>query len=448
MNTLSRYNLFILLLAVLSACEDQPRSGIPEALVVVTRNAPTTWYEGRDGIAGPEFELVKAYADHHHIPVRFEIADSIDDVLQIIKQGKAHIAAAGLTLTETRLQQGYQYGPEYYQVQQQVVCRRDHGKLPRNIDDLVNKKIEVIASSSYVERLQELRQQLPELKWTEANDVGTEQLLEKVWLKQIDCTIADSNIVSINRRYYPELLVAFPVTEDQSLAWVLADDWKHLAQDIEAWLEKIEKSGELAAINEKYYGHVDLFDYVDMRQFNKRIKTHLPKYIEHLKRESKVPAVHWSLLAAQAYQESHWNPKAKSPTGVRGIMMLTQNTAKSVGVKNRLDAKQSIQGGAKYLARMLKRIPDQVEGENRIWMALAAYNVGFGHLQDARTLARELGRNPDSWVDLKQVLPLLSQKKHYKKLKHGYARGSEPVQYVQRIRDYQQVLLQSQQKRT
>jgi membrane-bound lytic murein transglycosylase F len=323
-----------------------------------------------------------------------------------------------------------------------VVCRRDNGAVPRKVEELVGKNIEVIASSSYVERLQELSQQIPGLKWTEVSDAGTEQLLEKVWLKQIDCTVADSNIVSINRRYYPELLVAFPLAEDQALAWILADNWKHLGPDLEQWLEQIEQNGDLAAIHEKYYGHVDIFDYVDMRQFISRIKTRLPKYREDFVRESKVAGVDWSLLAAQAYQESHWNPHAKSPTGVRGMMMLTLNTAKSVGVKNRLDAKQSIKGGARYLARMIKRVPESVQGENRVWLALAAYNVGFAHLQDARILAEQLGKNPDSWTELKQVLPLLSQKKYYKKLKYGYARGSEPVTYVQRIRDYQQVLLQ------
>jgi len=435
--------VLILVVSVLTGCDAQQQAEFPDTLVVVTRNAPTTWYEDRDGVAGPEFDLATAYADYHKVAVRFEVVDTIDEVLLQLKQGRAHIAAAGLSMTENRLQQGYVFGPEYYKVQQQVVCRRDNGAVPRKVEDLVGKNIEVIASSSYVERLQELSLQIPGLKWTEVSDAGTEQLLEKVWLKQIDCTVADSNIVSINRRYYPELLVAFPLAEDQALAWILAENWKHLSADLEQWLEQIEQNGDLAAIHEKYYGHVDIFDYVDMRQFISRIKTRLPKYREDFVRESKVAGVDWSLLAAQAYQESHWNPHAKSPTGVRGMMMLTLNTAKSVGVKNRLDAKQSIKGGARYLARMIKRVPESVQGENRVWLALAAYNVGFAHLQDARILAEQLGKNPDSWTELKQVLPLLSQKKYYKKLKYGYARGSEPVTYVQRIRDYQQVLLQS-----
>lgn len=442
---------FIVLLSslfVLTTCDGFSIANIkssehfPETLVVVMRNAPTTWYQGREGPQGPEYDLISSFAKYHNIPFKIEIVDSISDVLQWINEGKAHLAAAGLTDTEERRQQGFVFGPEYYKVQQQVVCRRDHGVLPKNIADLVGKNIHVIAGSSYVERLQQLQLQYPNLKWQEVDDMGTEQLLQRVWLKQIDCTVADSNIVSINRRYYPELLVAFPISEEQSLAWVVNKDWQHLLTDLETWLEFSQDSGEVAAIRERYYGHVELFDYVDMRKFTTRIKNRLPKYTEYFKQAGKQFDLDWYLLAALAYQESHWNPKAKSPTGVRGMMMLTLGTAKQMGVNNRLDVKQSIVGGAKYLARMIKRVPEEVEGENRLWFALAAYNVGFGHLLDARTLAKKRGKNPDIWVDLKQVLPLLSQKKYYKSLKYGYARGSEPVRYVQRIRDFKQVLRQ------
>jgi membrane-bound lytic murein transglycosylase F len=436
------------LLLILAGCEEQPTSfnffkkQLPQTLVVLSRNAPTTWYEGRDGLEGPEYDLIKSFTDFHGISFRIENADSISEVLQRLKQGDAHIAAAGLTITDERIDQGINFGPEYLKVEQQVVCRRGNGTLPRKIADLEQKNIHVIANSSYVERLQQLKTLYPNLTWQEVEDTATEQLLEKVWLKEIDCTVADSNIVSINRRYFPELVIAFSLSDEQSLAWVILDEWKHIKTEMENWLEDIEKSGELASILEKYYGHVELYDYVDMRKFISRIKKRLPKYKADFLQAAEKKALDWTLVAAQSYQESHWNSKAKSPTGVRGIMMLTQTTAKSVGVHDRLDAKQNIKGGVKYLARLLERIPQQVEGENRIWYALAAYNVGFGHLKDAMSLAEKMGKDAAQWVELKTVLPLLAKKKYYKDLIYGYARGAEPVRYVQRIRDYQQVLQQ------
>ena len=185
---------------------------------------------------------------------------------------------------------------------------------------------------------------------------------------------------------------------------------------------------------------IDEFDYVDMRSFVRRIKSRLPALRPLFEQAAQEYDIPWTLLAAQAYQESHWNRRARSPTGVRGIMMLTQRTARELGVKSRLDPEQSIMGGAKYLYRLQKRIPDTVVGQDRWWYALAAYNVGMGHVHDARRLARKLERNPDSWLELRGVLPLLSQKKYYKDLKYGRARGSEPVTYVNKIRSYQNIL--------
>jgi membrane-bound lytic murein transglycosylase F len=438
-----RYLAGFLLMFLLAACGNTPvETKLPDELIVVSRNAPTTWYQGRDELLGPEYDLIQSFAEYYKIPFRLESVDSIGEVLDWMQQGKAHIAAAGLTDTEKRRAEGFLFGPQYYEVQQQVVCRRANGKLPRKIEDLIGKNIQVIADSSYVELLHQIKQQHPRLRWQEVEDMGTEQLLEQVWQKKIDCVLADSNIVSINRRYYPELVVAFPISEPQPLAWIINSKWPQLEGYIEDWLNHITESGQLAVIQEKYYGHVEIFDYVDMRKFIRRIKTLLPKYRTEFEQAAIKYKLDWTLLAAQSYQESHWNARAKSPTGVRGMMMLTLNTARQMGVKSRLDAHQSIQGGAKYMARMIGRIPDSVEGEDRIWLALASYNVGFAHLRDALSLAPEIGKNPDYWVDVKELLPLLSQKKFYKKLKYGYARGLEPVEYVQRIRDYQQVLIQ------
>jgi len=212
-----------------------------------------------------------------------------------------------------------------------------------------------------------------------------------------------------------------------------------LSSSIDEWLQAIERNGTLLILKDEHFD-IEEFDYVDMRTYIRRIKSRLPALTPMFNRAAEKHAVPWTLLAAQAYQESHWNRRAKSPTGVRGIMMLTLPTAKEMGVKSRLNAGQSIMGGAKYLSRLEKRIPEGVEGQDRWWYALAAYNVGMGHLHDARTLARKLDLSPDRWLEIKGVLPLLSQKKYYKSLKYGYARGTEPVVYVGQVRKYQNIL--------
>ncbi|HET9679599.1 MAG TPA: transglycosylase SLT domain-containing protein, partial [Gammaproteobacteria bacterium] len=159
------------------------------------------------------------------------------------------------------------------------------------------------------------------------------------------------------------------------------------------------------------------------------------------KKAAKQFNVDWRLLAAIGYQESHWDPTAVSPTGVRGLMMLTKVTAHSLGIYNRTDPKKSIFGGAEYIAYMHSRIPEDIPEPDRTWMALAAYNVGISHLEDARVITEIRGGDPDRWVDVRENLPLLSQKKWYSRTSHGYARGMEPVIYVENIRSYYDILV-------
>lgn len=409
-------------------------------MVVVTRNAPTTYYETHTGqFAGFEYDMVMAFADYLGVKPRFIIKDTINELLETLAKGEADFAAAGLTVTEQR-NKTFIFGPSYQNVRQQVVCRRDTKPLPGSLSDLNSLKLIVSSKTSYAERLWELQADYPGLKWEQKTDWDTELLLKKVWQKKIDCTVTDSNVFAINRRYYPEITVAFPLTEETPLAWAMLKNAHQLRNEMQGWLEGFKSEGQLEVLYNRYYGHLDIFDYVDTQKFKKQIKKLLPRYRKWFKQAARKNKLDWRLLAAQSYQESHWNRLAKSPTGVRGIMMLTQPTAKQLGVKSRLDAKSNIFAGARYLVQLRQRLPDVIKEPDRTWMALAAYNFGYGHLTDAIELAKKLGKQPTRWVDIEEVIPLLSQKKYYKQLKHGYARGGEAVHYVRQIRDYRDIL--------
>jgi membrane-bound lytic murein transglycosylase F len=440
-----RYALLALLVLALPGCSDNDafieRIKEEGKLVVVTRNAPTTYYEGRDGATGFEYDLVSAFADQLGVEVELVVRDNPGEILAMIAAGEADIAAAGLTRTQQR-QDRVLFSHSYQDVTQQVVCRRG-GAQPSQVEDLLGLSIEVPAETSYVEQLNRLQQDYPELSWQVHPEHNTEYLLEKVWQRELDCTIGDSNIVAVNQRYMPELSVRFDISEPQQLALALPPQAQGLHQALNNWLEMVRDNGQLQVLVNKYYGFIDVFDYVNTRVFQRKVRTLLPKYQALFEEAAKKHEIDWALLAAQAYQESHWDRRARSPTGVRGIMMLTLPTAREVGIKSRLDARQSIFGGAKYLADLRSRLPEEITEPDRTWIALAAYNVGMGHVYDARRLARELGKNPDLWHDFREVLPLLSQKKYYKDLRYGYARGSEPVRYVQRIRNYHDMLLQT-----
>lgn len=407
-------------------------------LVVLTRNAATTYYESREGYMGVEYEIANAFADSLGVKVRFVTKEDISDLFKSVNEGYGDLAAAGLTHTEERGRK-YLFGPTYQMVAQQVVCRRG-GKRPRKIEDLLGLTIRVPVHSSYVEKLNQVKLSFPELQWEEVENTDTETLLEDVWLKKNDCTIADENIVAINRRYFPELSIRFNLTSPEPLAWVIPRDADDLQDELVDWFDGYIESGKLDEVMHRYYGYIEQFDYVEARAYQRKIKSQLPKYQKVFKNAAHQYNLSWTLLAAQAYQESHWRPYAKSPTGVRGMMMITQTTAKELGIKNRLNPEASIMGGAFYLNKLRKRLPESITEPDRTWIALAAYNVGMGHIWDARKLAVKLNKDPDHWQDFSSVLPLLAKKKYYKNLKHGYARGYEPVNYVQNIRDYQDML--------
>lgn len=408
-------------------------------LIVLTRNAPTAWYLDRNGeSAGPEYEMVEAYASTLGVEVEYKLKPTVKLILKGIENAEGDLAAAGLTITQSRRER-FRFGPAYQDVTQQVVCRRDRVQ-PESIEELTKIELKVIADSSYSQRLEALQKKHPDLKWMESETQSTGQLLYQVWKRELECTIADSNIVDINRRYFPELIAPFNLNRSQSLGWVMSLARKDLQESVEDWFGPYRNSGRLANMQETYYGFFEVFDYVDVRRFIRRIDSRFPKYREYFRQAAKKYDLPPLLLSAQAYQESHWRARARSPTGVRGIMMLTLNTAEAMGVENRLNPVQSIFGGAKYLSRLKGGLDEAVTEPDRTWLALAAYNVGRGHLLDAQKLARKQGLNPHRWRDIKQVLPLLADKRYYRRLKYGYARGTEPVRYVRRIREYQHIL--------
>jgi len=418
-----------------SSVEDLIKAG---ELVVISRESPTTLYLGEEGPTGPEYDYLESFAEFLGVELRFEMRDNNQEVLSAISNDEGHVAAAGMTLYPPLEDEGFIFGPGYQEIDIQVVCRRN-GVRPRNIEELSDLELIVIADSADEARLIELKEEFSDLAWESAEDANVDDLLQMVWRKKVDCTIANSSEVNIKRRFYPELEVAFTLEKDQMLAWNLSPEWEALSDSIDQWLSAIANDGTLLVLQDRHY-NLEKFDYVDIRTFIRRMKSRLPLLTPLFEKAAEKYGIPWTLLAAQAYQESHWDRRARSRTGVRGIMMLTLETAKEMGVKSRLNVAQSIMGGTKYLSRLEGRIPEHVKGDDRWWYALAAYNVGLGHLHDARALAGNLDLNPDSWLDLKGVLPLLSQKKYYRESKYGYARGTEAVTYVRQIRNYQNIL--------
>jgi membrane-bound lytic murein transglycosylase F len=407
-------------------------------LRVITRNNGTCYYEGPHGSQGFEYDLVKAFADHLGVKLELLVIDNEKAMVTELLDGKADLIAANFIVKDD-LRQHLAYGPVYGEIQQLVVGRRGEAKL-RAVADLVGQAIWVQSGAFHEKLLNALKKDYPQLSWLAISDYESEELLEMVGIGVIPLTIADSNTVALNRRYYPDLVIHFAVDEGQKFAWVMHPQGLSLGDAARQWFAMPSTGSLLERLNQHYYGHLEKIDYADITIFRKRLQQRLPRYQASFQAAALESKLDWTLIAAQAYQESHWNPRAKSFTGVRGLMMLTKKTAREMGVKNRLDPKQSIIGGTRYLAGLHWRIGEEVSEPDRMFMALAAYNIGWGHLEDARALAGRMGKDPNTWSDVRSILPLLRLKKYYRNLTHGYARGNEPVQYVDRIRTYHKIL--------
>lgn len=408
-------------------------------LRVSTIPTSLTWYREKHKTTGLDYELARQFARYLGVKLEVTVRPTIDQLFDDLDHGRADILAAGLIYNNDR-KQAYQAGPAYYAVSQQLVYRK--GTLrPKSLEGITAQQLTIAPGLAALSELRKLReQQYPDLSWRVDERLSSNALLRKVLDGEITYTIADSVAISLFQRIHPQLAVALDVTEEQPVTWFSSrDDDDSLSAALLDFFNGISSDGTLARLEEKYLGHVGAFDYVDTRSFLRAIDNVLPelqplfeKYSDH---------IDWRLLAAISYQESHWNALATSPTGVRGLMMLTRSTAQSLGVADRLDAEQSIRGGARYLQKMMKKVPASVPEDERIWYALAAYNMGYAHMLDARALTAKLNKNPDSWADVKQTLPLLSQKRYYSQTTWGYARGHEAHAYVENIRRYQQSLV-------
>jgi membrane-bound lytic murein transglycosylase F len=429
----------IVLSVLLSTCSSPPsvlerilRSG---ELEVVTRNTPAAFYYGADEPRGIEYELVRGYAEKLGVGLRIYINDT---VFPDVESGKAQIGAASLTIADAR-RDSVDFGPAYQKIEPLVIYRRGTPR-PRKLGDLLDGRLEVAASSSHSALLESLRAEEPLLSWIEQTERSSEDLIRRVAEGEAHYTVADSHLFELLRHFYPDLRVAFPLGPTDQLAWALPKD-EPLRESIAAYFAEIEASGKLKQILDRYYFTSNEFDYVGSRAFMRHVDTRLPRYRAWFVEAENSTGIDWRLLAAIAYQESHWDPAAVSPTGVRGMMMLTEHTANMMEVDDRHDARGSILGGAHYLLRTRRKVPERIGEPDRTWLTVAAYNLGFGHLEDARIITQSQGADPDRGEEVRARLPLLADAEWFSRVQRGFAPGQTGVTYVDNVRRYYEILM-------
>jgi membrane-bound lytic murein transglycosylase F len=430
-----------LVLIILQGCSRPvPDPDASKELVVLTRYGPATFYlDADDNTVGYTHDMVQAFAHINGWKVKWRQTESYSEIFESLQKQEAHIVAASLiaaAVDEQRLLPS----PHLFETRVIVVTRQPIPKIG-NLADLAKLNIAVTEGVGHLSLLESAQRKYPKLKWSTLQDVFPEGLLAKLDEGEFDAVIVNEQDFDLARNQFPSLRIAYALSKNEPVVWALPhNSSRSLVAKLNRFFIEARRDGTLQQIYERYYGHVKRLEPADAEGILERRLSILPRYRRFFEMAEEETALDWRLLGAIGYQESKWDPFATSPTGVRGLMMLTAETADRMGVSDRLDAKQSILAGAKYLAMLKDTLPDRIPEPDRTWLAMAAYNQGLGHLEDARRIAQAKGMNQDSWADVKQTLPLLARGGYDKVVKYGYARGGEAVVFVESIRSYYDIL--------
>ena len=345
-SNLLRLGLCCLLLTACDSGDSLSRIEDQGIITVVSRNGPTTYYLEKGEFAGFEYALAQEFARELGVELRLRAEHNTDDVLMAIRRGQADLAAAGLIVTPTR-QQEFRFSQPYEDIQPRFIYLSG-SKKPRVLADLVGAELVAAADSNHIDTLTFLRELEPELAWTEVATSEAADLMDMVFSGEADYALIDSNHFSANLSFYPKLRIGFSLDRNDKLAWLFpaGEDSNRLRERADAFFERVHADGTLVQLREQYFGYAWGANPVGTQTFNRNVLRKLPKYEALIRQVAQEYQLDWHLLAAIAYQESHWNPRARSPTGVRGMMMLTTSTAQEMGVQNRLDPLQSLQAGA------------------------------------------------------------------------------------------------------
>ncbi|MDD2743217.1 MAG: membrane-bound lytic murein transglycosylase MltF [Rhodocyclaceae bacterium] len=448
-----RWSIPLLLLGsalLLAACSDEQRVSrhrpLPfptpgqHDLVVLTSPGLLTHDADESGqFGGLEHDLVETFAEELGVAVKYVVVNP-DQIESHLSNDRAHLAAAWLTPTNN--QKVKATPPIRYS---HDLLLQHEASLPlEETSDLAGKSVHVIAGSRQAASLQALQASIAGLTIVESRDTDIFKLLEALSERRIDFVALDSSLADIADPLFPNLQISLQLKNEQPIVWLLGEKPNaELEARANAFILRIQHDGTLAKFDDRYFGHVNRLKQADIIKFFADIRTTLPKYLKYFQAAQVVSGIDWRLIAAVAYQESHWDPNATSHTNVRGIMMLTEETADRLEVSNRLDPSESILAGARYINLLKEGLPDDVEEPDRTWLALAAYNIGPGHFNNARRLAQKLKADPNAWYEMKSVLPKLAQAKYTQMIKASRARGGEAVILVENIRNYYDILLRN-----
>ncbi len=417
-------------------------------ITALTSYSNTSYFLYRGQPMGFEYELLQRFADHLDVDLEIKISNNIDSLLPQIRSGKADILAHGMTITTDRKAK-VDFTDYLYLTHQVLVQKKPDNwrnmhwskiekSLIHDAIELIGDTISIRKNSSYYKRIENLSKEIGGIIYIDTlpGDLSTDEIIQMVANGEIKYTVADNNIASIMTSYYPILNIEVPVSFSQRISWVVPSESDSLLIACNDWLSSMKDEVDYYVIYNKYFKN--------RRSFRRRIESEfyslnnekISRYDDMIKTYAENIGWDWRLLTSQIYQESQFDPKARSWAGAQGLMQIMPATARELGVSNPYNAEASLRGGTKYLDQLYHRFDYIQDSVQRIKFAMASYNCGFGHVQDAMELAVYKGYSKNLWDDnVEEMILKLSNPKHYNHpaVKYGYVRGLEPYLYVDYI---------------
>ncbi len=406
-------------------------------LSVITGSSLHSHYVYQNQPGGFDYELAREFADYLGVRLRVVPCDTWEEMRAALFSGRGDLIAAGMEITASRARQAA-FSNAYREVQQHLISHRS--KPPVNaLQDLAGKTVDIVKGSAHHERLEELRREGIDVIIRPHDNLTDDLLIQKVARGEIDFTVANSNVALMIRRYYPSASVQAIGRETVPLGWAVRPEAGQLLEKVNSFFTTIIENGRLDDIYEKYHWNIGDFNYIDLKAFHERMQSRLPRYRPFIKEAARKHGFDWCLIAAQAYRESHLNPLARGAFDAQGLMQIRPATARSLKIADAFDPVASINGGVQFL-KSLYDLLEGVEDDDRTLLALAAYNVGLGHVQDARRLASKKGLDPNRWESVAKTLPLLRYRTYYQNAEQGFCRGDITAAYVKHIQIYRDIL--------
>lgn len=425
--------------------EDIKKDGVLKAMVVYSS---TSYFLYRGQPMGFEYELLGRLAADLGLKLEIVVSKDLDSQFEVLNRGDVDLIAHGMTITNQRKWE-VDFTEHLFLTRQVLVQKRPDNYLKmswKTLDrslahdpiELIDDTISIRRNSAYYERLMSLSNEIGGNIVIDTLDskLSTGEIMDMVADGKIKYTIADENLAKINASNRPILDISVPISFSQRIAWVTRKKSRNFRAAVNEWIIRNRKKEHYNVIYNKYFNNKRFFKRRDRSDYYSLNNSQISKYDDIIKTHAEQLGWDWRLLASQVYQESKFNPKANSWAGATGLMQLMPKTAKSLGVKDLSNPNQNIKGGTKYLQQMYEQLDHVQDSINRIQFTLAAYNCGLGHVLDAQRLAESRGLDPHIWKDhVEDMMLELRHPKNYNKpfIKHGYVRGTEPVNYVGQI---------------